>query len=44
MVRKRILRIFCSAEQLKFRRKYCSHLLRLFRLPRNNFFVRNCQP
>ncbi len=25
MVRKRILIIFCSAEQMKFRRKYCSH-------------------
>ncbi len=37
-----IPRVFCSAEQPEFRRN--KPIVRQFRLPRNNFFVGNCQP
>jgi hypothetical protein len=43
MVWNRIPRDFCSTEQPEFRRNE-PKLFRLFRLPRNNFFVGNFQP
>jgi hypothetical protein len=44
MVRNGIPRVFCSAEKNSRNSVGINHLFRLFRLPRNNYFVGNCQP